>query len=154
VAGFIEPLPGNATFTDKLMGIAARIGTMEIPFAAVVEDFRAIEAKRWGNEGPGWDDLKTTTIDRKERGGWGDMPTMVRTADLVDSLAHGAGYGFTEITPFSVKMGTSAPYAGYHQIGTPNMAARPLVDDSEAGVEATAIAWGLIIEDYIFRGLL
>lgn len=154
MAGFIEALPGNATFTDKLMGIAARAKTIpEVAFPLVEKSFHKMEADRWGNEGPGWDDLKTTTIDRKAYG-FSDMPTMVRTADLVDSLAHGTGYGFTEITPRSILMATTAPYAGYHQIGTPNMAARPLVDDSPTGVETTAVAWGLIIDAYIFKGLL
>jgi hypothetical protein len=150
VEGFIEALPGNAVFADKLTSIVARAATLEIPFEEIVKDFHEMELRRFGDEGPGWDELLTSTLDRKEYAGYGDMPTLVRTTDLVDSLGHGTGFGFTEMTPFSVTMGTTAPYAGYQQYGTSRMVARPIVKVDET----TAIAWGLIIKEYLYGGTL
>ena len=149
MAGFIEPLPGNATFTDKLMGIAARAKTVpEFAFPLVEKSFHALEAHQWASES-GWAPLTQATLDRKARGNWGDKD-MVRTGDLAESLITGGGYGFTEITPRSILMATNAPYAGYHQFGSDRMPARPIVTVDEK----TAVAWGLVIEAYVFSGLL
>lgn len=140
----IEPIPD--TFTPYVDGVLLRAGDMLPAYGAIYTAFLALEAKRFGAEGPGWANLAASTV--KKRGS--AHPILVDTGELKASLTepHHANAVF-EPGPDEVFMGTSDPVAVFHQQGTHKMPERAVVDISEAD----AAMFAAIIDAYLFEGL-
>jgi phage gpG-like protein len=61
---------------------------------------------------------------------WPGRPILVRTGELRRQLTR-RPFGVERITADSMHLGTSLPYARYHQTGTPRMPRRPPVNLTE-----------------------
>lgn len=100
-------------------------------FREIVKDFRDGEARQFETEGAygsgGWEPLAESTLVHKSQEGF-PMAIMVRTGRLKESLVGKAGGTIEELRPLSLRLGTSVPYAGYHQDGTDAMPQRRLID--------------------------
>lgn len=72
---------------------------------------------RWGQ----WRDLKPATKKEKYRLFGSAYPILLRTGTLKDSLARGGEGNITKVEKTSLQLGTTVPYAGYHQFGTKKM---------------------------------
>lgn len=138
-------VPIDETFTPIVDSIAARLADMGPAYALVYDEFLDIERKRFSSEGPGWQQLKTSTVAKRGSA----HPILHDTGELEDSLTD-AGHTNAVFEPEidSVFMGTSDPVAIFHQEGTDKMVARPVVDMTEAD----AASFAGIIGDYLFSG--
>ena len=84
----------------------------------IQEDFHAMSARRFGAHGPGGEPLTATTVAIKARRGMPQPETpMYGTGELMFSLAGHTGHTVFEVRPDEIIMGTSVPYARYHQQG-------------------------------------
>jgi hypothetical protein len=155
---FIEviPLEGNEIVPVTLEGIEKRAGDPQPAFELIIESFHTIENRRWTEEGPGWPALADSTMERKADGMDSDEfqfdEMMMRTGDLFFSLAGGegsTGFGVLRTNDF-VQMETDVPWAQFHQTGTQNMPARPVVQVNEA----TLLLWSKMIQSYVIHGVL
>lgn len=112
-------------------------------FPAIEIDFRRLSAERFEAQGPGWASLQPATVAAKKRRG---MPQPERIlfgwGTLAESMGGRNGFTITETTIDSIFMGTSVPYARYHQEGGGRLPARPIVDITEMDVAR----WGYIIQ--------
>lgn len=140
----------------RLSGISARTADMTPAMADIYESFLKVEEKRFANEGPGWAPLKTLTLDEKARKGY-PSTILEATGALRKSLTIGSSPGAVfEPSPFSVTMGSDLmPASGgtralaeFHQKGTVNMPARPVIDT----VPEHTLEWAAIIGEYIIEG--
>jgi phage gpG-like protein len=143
-----------------LEGLAVRAAALAATaFPAIVEDFQRISAQRFAEHGPGWAPLSAVTIGLKTRRGYQDPATpMVAEGDLLFSLAGTNHYTVHEVGPDVLLMGTSAPYAQFHQEGPrqikvfgrgkATLPQRVVVDITEA----TALRWSEIIQTALIRG--
>ncbi len=59
---------------------------------------------------------------------YGNAPILQASKRLYKSLTSGGGEAIIEEGPQEMVLGTSVPYAGYHQSGTGKMPARPPID--------------------------
>jgi phage gpG-like protein len=144
----VEVLPGGKILADQLSGIARRASDWAPAFSVIIESWHRIEAKKFADEGPGWQPLADSTITRKESGGY-VMDILVRTLALQESLTStGAPGSVNYMTPTSVFMGTDIPYAHFHQYGTSRMPARPVVS---INIETVAL-WEQILNEYLLYG--
>lgn len=134
----IEPVVDS--FTPTLDGIEERSIDIAPMYDGLYSAFRRIEQRRFQAEGPGWDELKPGTVADRERMGYdGAHPILNREGSLRRSLTtKGARNAVVEPLPDGLFMGTKDPIAKYHQNGTDRMAARPLVDLTEADAEVFA----------------
>ena len=125
-------LPGNQLFVDKLEAMTARAANPKPVFESMIVTFHQVEEAKFNASGPGWAPLSPLTMATKDREGYGDEPTLVRTHDLWDSLIGVGSDHFQRVTPFGWESGTTLPYASFHQTGTTHgretMPARPVVD--------------------------
>ena len=104
---------------------------MSSPYASIADDFQQVYMQDvFGSEGAtngeSWAPLSPGYEAQKNRAFPG-MPILVRTGNLADSLMGGAG-AVREITPTSLIVGTSIPYAAFHQHGTSRMPMRKIID--------------------------
>ncbi len=153
-----EVLPGGDKLMAKLERIQERSNDFAPAFAKVSESFRAIETDRFANNGYGWLPLAQSTLSMT--GSWARVgnpdETLQNTGALLASLQGGAGW-FEQVTPYSVAMGTTVPYAHWHQTGGTRTHAsgagwppqRKIVELSEKDV----LEWGVIVRDWLFGGL-
>lgn len=74
-----------------------------------------------------WKDLADSTkADRKRKGYSPEHPILERTGDLLRSLTSpGTADAILQITKAGLTIGSSVPYAKFHQTGTGKMPARP-----------------------------
>jgi phage gpG-like protein len=156
-----EVLPGGAALEEMLTNLSDRAADFTPAFEVVVESFRRLEQKRFADNGPGWPPLADSTMNPQNYGMPASWARGNQNADqilqdsgaLLSSLEGGVG-SYVLMTPFSVEMGTTVPYAHWHQTGGTRLHA------SGAGwppqrkiVEMTAeqaVEWSGIIMDYLF----
>jgi phage gpG-like protein len=113
-------LTGLTTMSGRLESLAAAAGSLQMyAFPAIAADFHRIEEARFSSEGNGtWKALQPSTVRIKERKGqprprkimygWGDLQASLT------GFAKGTVY---EDDPAGLFVGTSIPYAHYHQVG-------------------------------------
>ncbi|MCU1616986.1 MAG: phage virion morphosis protein [Frankiales bacterium] len=101
---------------DKLTGKAAALHLTAFPL--IREDFQAMEARRFGDSGPGWAPLSPVTIAIKTRRGYPQPQTpLYATGALMFSLTGDTPHSVYEAHPDFLLIGTNVPYAQYHQWG-------------------------------------
>jgi phage gpG-like protein len=108
---------------------------MELLLESLAEDLMNIEFDRFNSGGhspfggDGWAELAESTIRAK-----GHDQILVDTELLMRSLSErGADGQILDITPEGFRFGTEVPYGLYHQHGTVNMPARPILEFNEFG---------------------
>ncbi|MFB5192655.1 phage virion morphogenesis protein [Alicyclobacillus fastidiosus] len=88
------------------------------PFEKMAEDFWDQNKETFDAEGPGWKPLAQSTKWDRVYKGFPVAPILVRTGALRDSLTGGfAKDSIFEVFPTRMEIGTSTPYAMYHQTG-------------------------------------
>lgn len=138
---------------------ARAMALQETAFPAIVEDFQRMSANRFADNGPGWAPLSPATIAMKTRAGYSQPDTtLVATGDLLYSLAGDTEHSVREVTPDSIVMGTSLPYAKYHQEGprqirvfgrgSATLPERRVIDVTEAD----AARWMAIVQAALIAG--
>lgn len=94
----------------------------------VRDEFWSIEKQQFRSEGVAggdkWKPLSPAYAKAKLRR-YGAKPILQATGDLYASLTGETGDTFYQTTKTSIEIGTTLPYARYHQHGTDKMPARP-----------------------------
>lgn len=125
---------GIAKFSRTFTRFAEYVDDLSQLFRELGRDFRnRIEPQQFSTEGGesgGWASLSPEYEAWKSRH-YSGSTILVRTGALRSSLAGKAG-SITRINKWSAELGTSVPYAGYHQSGTSKMPKRPPIDLSQA----------------------
>lgn len=153
-----EPLEGGAVLQKRLDEISERADDLAPAFAAIIESFHEIEQARFDNNGPGWLPLSASTMSMTgswARGNQNFDQILQDSGVLLASLKGGAG-SYERVTPFSVEVGTTVPYAHWHQSGGDRLHAsgagwppqRKIVDVTEE----TAVEWAGIVQGWLFDG--
>lgn len=100
-------------------------------FEAMADDFLEIEARQFASEGGnsgGWAPLAPSTVRRRGSA----HPILFQTGRLQQSLTSaGARDSVRRVTADSLEVGTSVPYARFHQQGTARMPRRRPVEFTE-----------------------
>ena len=147
-ASLAVALPGNATLVKRLTALTRRAEDWTAVWPEITAAFVHEEAEQWTTQGRGsWPDLLQSTEDRKQAGGWGNEPMLVREGTLRGSFTGG---GSIAITPSKWQYTSSVPYARFHQTGTPRMAMRKVVDLSPALVAD----WMKILQAHLSTGTM
>lgn len=155
-----EPLVGGEALAKGFGEISHRAMDMWPAFDAIVKDFHSIEATRFESNGPGWLPLAEST--KSATGSWARSnqnfdQILNDTGAMLASFTGGAS-SYTLYTPLSVEMGSTVPYAHWHQTGGTRLHAsgagwppqRQIVDihPEDAGI------WANIAERWIFEGVV
>jgi phage gpG-like protein len=112
-------MEGDNLAAVKLGQYAARAaGVLEAAAHLIQEDFHALEARRFGDEGPGWAPLSPTTIAIKTRKRSPQPDSILYdTGKLLFSLTGNNEGSVFQVSADEIVMGTSVKYAQYHQTG-------------------------------------
>ncbi len=125
---------GEEQLNRGIAGVIDATSDLTPAFQEIAEDFRETEEKQFAGEGAyggntRWADLNPDYAAIKLIR-WGNLPILTRTGDLRKSLSEKShSEHIEEIEKMSMTIGTSIPYAIYHQTGTQwgkrKMPARP-----------------------------
>ena len=142
-------LLGERQVRRRLEQFSVLVNSAEPAWLAIAEDFLRLERRQFGSEGEagsgGWAPLSPAY------GAWKavrypDSPLLQKSGALVNSLTWAGAPGqVRDITPFSVTLGTSVPYARLHQDGTPTMPQRRPIELTEAD----KVRWVEILQAWI-----
>lgn len=145
-------LPGNAVLAARLTGMADRsIATTPVMESMVVA-FHEYENYKFEKEGPGWQELASSTIDVKNSLGYAGTNILERTGTLWDSLTGVGDYSTVTVSPLGWESISIVPYAGWHVQGVPehNMPARPPVDlPGTPRGDALIASWIELLQRYV-----
>src|SRR4051794_23528439 len=97
---------------------------MEVPLGEVARLVRDRITDNFDDEGPGWAPLAPSTVLSRAALGYPPGPILHRSGRMRRSLTGGAE-STTDIDGTTLRLGSSVPYAEFHQTGTANMPARP-----------------------------
>lgn len=136
---------GVAEVEHVLLGIRDRALNAAPVLSVILEDMKRLEAELFDTEGRGeWPALSATTLEQKARKGF--SPKILQaTGDLMGSLTGDGPGSVSRVTEEEVVLGTTIPYATFHEHGTARMPARPPVDVREQDVRS----WSKQIQQYI-----
>lgn len=146
-----EPLPGNTQFMDLMEGIGVRVADFAPVYDAMYAAFRKIEAAKFDKEGPGWQELATSTVASRGSA----HPILKVSGKLRRSFTtKGAPGAVVEPSPDGIFFGSDMLIAKVHQSGTDRagkgnhtvIPARPIVDATEADAEM----FSEILSKYVF----
>ena len=121
----------NSKPVEKALGnFQASLADQSPALARVADDFREMIARQFSSEGrtegTPWPPLAPSTLRR--RPGKAGGPILQSTGALLRSLtAPGAAGHVEQLEAQSLAIGTSLPYALFHQTGTRRMPARPII---------------------------
>ena len=95
----------------------------------VASEFYKVEKAQFGSEGSAgksgrWQNLTSPYKEIKAKK-WGEQPILQASGRLYKSLTANNADSVYEESNLELALGSSVPYAGYHQKGTRRMAARP-----------------------------
>lgn len=135
---FVATVDGAVEMVRSFNRIEQQISDFRFIWPAVAEEFYSLEAEQFKTEGASgasgrWASLSLAYAKYKAVH-FPNMPLLKATTSLFDSMtsfeAPGAVYrpDKDELT-----IGTSVPYAIYHQRGTKRMPARPIISLSDSG---------------------
>ena len=126
-----------ASFAQVEKGLDFReLGTWD----AVASEFYKIEKEQFDSEGGAgksgkWKALKPEYAKRKQKK-WGNVPILHASGEMMRSLtSRNAPGAVLEKTADELTLGTTIPYAGYHQRGGKRLPKRPPVDPTDAQVD-------------------
>jgi len=144
----------NVNGTQQLSRTLARWANAMIDlrpaFEIVATEFARMELSQFATQGAiskdPWTALSPRYAARKARTHPG-APILVRSGDLRRDLTR-RPFGVEEITSDSMRLGTTLPYARYHQTGTPRMPRRPPVNLTEYQRQKLV----KIVQDHIVAG--
>src|SRR5687768_5844860 len=109
---------GDVQLDRELLRWAEAAGDATPAFMGMADDFLDIEARQFASEGGnsgGWAALAPSTVRRRGSA----HPILFESGRLQQSLTGtGAADAVRRITSDSLEVGTSVPYARYHQRGT------------------------------------
>lgn len=120
---------GEVQLSRGLSRFAEDVKDLREPFREIIQQLYDIERQQFDTEGgraESWQPLAPSTVERKERGGFGSK-ILVRTEAMESSLTGQTTDTRVEVQPLLMRFGTKVPYAGYHQTGTTHMPARPVI---------------------------
>lgn len=119
-------------------------------FRAIAVEFFKGEEQQFESEGShgsgGWSPLAPSTAEQKARLGY-PPDILVRTGKLKNSLASMSGDTVRDVQPHMLRLGTTVPYAIYHQKGTRRMPARPPIQLNER----QKVEWTKIVHQHLVR---
>jgi phage gpG-like protein len=109
----------SAPLDNALLGLQSSLGGNSAAFAAIAQDFHAMVAGQFATQGSAggtpWAPLAPSTRRRRDRAG---APLLDVTGALRNSLTDsGAPGSIEEISGDSLLIGTTVPYASFHQYG-------------------------------------
>lgn len=111
-------VPGTRNFVRRFDHIEHIPDDWRQPFEQMAEDFWEQNKETFEAEGPGWRPLSPRYAKWKEKA-YPGKPILVRTGALKASLTSGfARHSIFEVYPTRMEIGTSIPYAMYHQTGS------------------------------------
>lgn len=132
---FVFDVVGEKQFARAFSRFGDQIKDFRPLWDKIVGSFRRIEAEQFGSEGGtgsgGWRPLSPQYAAWKAQH-YPGAPILVRKGALKASLVGITGYTIDRRTPDSLLIGTSIPYALYHQKGTGRMPARKPIELSMA----------------------
>lgn len=103
----------------------------------------AIEQERFDSRGYGeWPALAASTLAEKAAHGF-PLDPLIRTRAMVDELTD-PDAGAKDVGPRSFSFGSSQPYAGFHQDGTPKMPQRKVIEirlEDRRRLEGEQVSW-------------
>lgn len=148
-----------AIFMDGGKEVRAKLGfvikdsdNLVPAFNQIARIFWRAEADQFDTEGARggvpWEDLKEPYRSRKSKTFPG-RPILVATGLMRASLMGGNSNAVFSVSPTQMKIGTSVPYARFHQSGTRKMARRPVIMMTEDDAKEFARQ----IQLHIMKGL-
>lgn len=133
-AGFTFTVHGDKQLSRSLSRFGEGAKDMRPAFRLIAKSFRAIEKKQFDSGGSygsgGWAPLSLSYAEWKELNFPG-MGLLQRTGALMASLVGKTDDSIEEIEKLTMSIGTKLNYALYHQLGTPTMPARPIIELTE-----------------------
>lgn len=153
-------LENEKLFKEQLEELRAVSLDLRIPFTLIARDFYQSEKKIFALKGPGrYADLKDTYKERKQREVGFIYPMLFKTGRLAKSLLDPSSpEAETYIGKQELVLGTSVPYAIYHQSDEPRsrLPQRKVVfidggplDEAKDGKYGRRERWANIIFNYI-----
>ena len=118
---------GDEQVSRNLLRMGELAENMDTPLREVADVVRERIVANFDAQGPGWAPLDEDTILTRAALGYGPGPILVRSGRMRASLTGESNEAITEIDGSSLAIGSSVPYAEFHQTGTANMPARPQV---------------------------
>jgi phage gpG-like protein len=142
---------GFDPFTTLLTRFQQRVEDAEPAFQKMADHFATMNKKQFGTEGGhyggGWSPLKPDYGQWKANVRPG-KPILEFDGLLRESLTQ-RPFGVDEVTGTGMVVGTGLEYARYHQDGTANMDARPLLGEPTS--EDTKL-WAKMMHEFIIDG--
>lgn len=137
VAGDVQVLSALSRFGEYATD-------MRDAFDKIADDFQKnVSPERFAKEGPGWAPLSPAYARWKARE-YPGKKILERTGDLKSSLEGGPG-AIRIVTKDALVLGTSIPYARYHQSGTSRMPQREVVRIGQFD----RIQWAKIVQAHL-----
>jgi phage gpG-like protein len=116
-----------------LTELAKKTGDLRPVWSRIAVEFYRRERDLFSSQGEGaWVQLSPSYSSWKQKHFPG-LPLLVLSGNLRESLGgRGGSFSVYEAEPLSLSIGTSVPYAQFHQTGTSKMPARPpiIIDDA------------------------
>ena len=127
----LAPLDDNEATISWLSAIERRVAEPQPLLEAFADDAQRLLSAQFESEGiallgASWAPLAASTLAAKEAAGL-DLRILHATLRLRDSLERTTADTVRRITSDSATVGTTVPYAGYHQTGTTRMPQRRIV---------------------------
>lgn len=125
---------------EKVQDGVADLRKNAIWFKVQQAAYKEIKAQ-FAGEGIGpsgkWQELSSPYKEYKAKK-WGNVPILQASGRLWKSLTRENGDAVVDKQPLEMTLGTTVPYAGYHQKGTKKMPARPFYDFDQEQKERIA----------------
>jgi len=143
---------GAKEASSRLHGMTVRASDMRDALNRIADEFCQHEGTVFLNQGAivgmsGWAPLSLEYAEEKARSGFSDG-ILVRTGKLRMSLTSKMDpYFVMRLTPKTLRIGTSVPYAKFHRSGTSKMPAR----DPIRITPAQRVRWAQILKDFVIR---
>ena len=143
VAGDVQLQRSFSRFTEDVKDYSPA-------FRAIAVEFFKGEEQQFASGGHsgsgGWAPLAPSTVAHKRLMGY-SPDILVRTGALRDALSKITGDTIREVDPLMLRLGTTLPYALYHQKGTSVFPARPPIQLTEQ----QKVDWTKLIHLHLIR---
>lgn len=144
-------------FQRAMREAVKKVGDLTLPLIQISRDWYKSNRALTNLKGPGkYKDLKESTKKQKRRKYGSEYPILFATGRLLGSVTlPGTVDAVSEvINKNTLILGTTVPYARYHQYGTKTLAIRPMVlIGADGDKERTLFRWASIINNYVKSSL-